>query len=76
MGELEYNFDQMAKKIRSEKSSDITELFQMINEVNSDDFLKNKKVEASETILASQVKFLKQRIQMELESREKADEDI
>lgn len=53
MGELEYNFDQMAKKIRSEKSSDITELLQMINEVNSDDFLKNKKVEASETILAS-----------------------
>ena len=44
MGELEYNFDQMLKKIRNEKATDITGLFKLIDEVNSNDFLKNQKV--------------------------------
>ena len=44
MGELEYNFDQMLKKIRNEKATDITDLFKLIDEVNSNDFLKNQKV--------------------------------
>ena len=69
MGEYEYNFDQMVKGIKTERSSDFEALTKLIDATVNDEFLVCQKEEATRKLLLSQVNFLKSRIKMEIESR-------
>jgi len=69
MGEYEYNFDQLIKGIKTERSSDFDTLTKLIDLTVNDEFLVCQKEEATRKLLLSQVNFLKSRIKMEIESR-------
>eukprot|EP00347_Sterkiella_histriomuscorum_P021135 403335123 len=75
IGELEYNFDNMLKQINSNRSTEYTELQQMIeNGINDKNVYENQ--EKTRKILFQEINSLKNRCKLEVDSRKQADEDI
>lgn len=76
MGEIEYNFKNMIADTKADRQDDMEWLNALIHETVNDEFVVYQKQEATRKLLISQINFLKQRLKVEIESREKTDEDI
>lgn len=76
MGEIEYNFKNMIIDTNADRKDDMEWLNSMIHETVNDEFVVYQKQEATKKLLISQINFLKQRLKVEIESRETTDEDI
>lgn len=75
MGELQYNFEKMMDDITARKELEVSTLNSLIEKTVNDENVYQKE-EATRKLLLSQVNFLKERIKMEICSRQIADEDI
>ena len=76
MGQLEYNFNNMIKDIKTNRDTELNWLHELINKTINDKKVVHQREEATKKLLFSQVNFLKQKIKAEVESRKVTDDDI
>ena len=76
MGQLEYNFNNMIKDIKTNRDTELEWLHELINKTINDKKIVHQREEATKKLLFSQVNFLKHKIKTEIESRKVTDDDI